>query len=344
MISYIASMKFWIKNFAAYSLYYTGILFLIKNYKLRNKAVVLTYHRVLPDDIFESSFSNPGIVVKPETFASNLEFLKKHFNVISSIDIKSTLQSSSKNNANTCIITFDDGWIDNYLYALPIIRQYDLPVTLFLPVDYIGTGQLFWQETIGRILYQLYQTDMGPCNEVLDAEQIRTIRNSEPSEVKQNILKIVGQLKQKPYSEIENIIQTLQSAIETKEATHIDRYIDWEQARIMQKHGIYMGSHACSHRILTRLDSTTLFSEMRESADTIEHNTGTRPAAIAYPNGDSNEAVKGAAYNAGYQIGFTTQPGHISNVDDALTLKRINVHESKAANRPLFLMTILGYL
>lgn len=344
MISHIAYLKFLIKNFVAYSLYYTGILFVIKNYKLKNKAVVLTYHRVLPDDIFENSFSNPGIVVKPETFARNLEFLKKHFNVISSVDIKSTLQAPSKNNANTCIITFDDGWIDNYLYALPIIKEFDLPVTLFLPVDYIGTGQLFWQEQIGRILYQLYQTDMEACNAVLDKLQIRAICDSAPSQVRENILRVVAQLKQKPYTEIDSIIKTLQAAIGTNKSDHIDRYIEWEQARTMQEHGVYLGSHACSHRILTRLDTNTICNEMRVSADTIEQHTGSRPLAIAYPNGDSNETVQSAAFNAGYELGFTTQPGYVSSIDNALKLKRINVHEKKAANNPLFMMAILGYI
>jgi len=344
MITYIASLKFILKNFVAYSLYYTGILFIIKNYKLKNKTVVLTYHRVLPDDDFANSFSNPGIVVKPETFARNLKFLKKHFNVISSIDIKSTLQPASDNNKKKCVITFDDGWIDNYLYALPIIREFNLPVTLFLPIDYIGTGQLFWQEQIGRILYQLYQTEMEPCNEVLDELQITTIRDSSPSQVRENILKVVSQLKQKPYPELEKIIQKLQAAVDTSKYEHIDRYIEWEQARKMQAHGLYLGSHACSHRILTRLDTDTISKELQLSAETIEQYTGLKPLVIAYPNGDSNEAVQRAAFDAGYEIGFTTQPGYVSSSDNALELKRINLHEKKAANSPLLMMSILGYI
>ena len=51
MIKLLSLIKFIIKNIIAYFLYYTGILFLIKKYHLKNKAVVLTYHRVMPKDV-----------------------------------------------------------------------------------------------------------------------------------------------------------------------------------------------------------------------------------------------------------------------------------------------------
>ena len=69
-----------LRRVLAYSLYFSGILWLYATFKLRGRAVVLMYHRVLPPG--SDSFSTDAIVVSPATFARQISFLKKHFELL----------------------------------------------------------------------------------------------------------------------------------------------------------------------------------------------------------------------------------------------------------------------
>ena len=53
---------------------------------------------------------------------------------------------------NIAIVTFDDGYKDNYIYAYPILKKYQIPATIFLTYDYIGQDDLFWWDQIGYII------------------------------------------------------------------------------------------------------------------------------------------------------------------------------------------------
>src|SRR5690554_7133710 len=120
----LMAVKYWIKNALAHMLFYSGLLHLYRRLKLRGKAVVLTYHRVLSDEERRNSFSNQAIVVSPRTFERQLRFLKRHCKLLSAADFERHLRERKPFATGSCLITFDDGWRDNYTNALPILRRY----------------------------------------------------------------------------------------------------------------------------------------------------------------------------------------------------------------------------
>ena len=149
-------LKYFIKNTIAYLLYYSGILFIIKKYKLNNKSIVLTYHRILPYLDRNKSFSHSAIIVDTQVFEKQIKFLTKNFNIISCNDFSNKLIHNNNFRSSSCLITFDDGWQDNYRNAYPILKKYNVPALIFPATDYINSNKLFWQEAMGHGFYQLF--------------------------------------------------------------------------------------------------------------------------------------------------------------------------------------------
>ena len=101
--------------------------------------------------------------------------------------------------------------------------------------------------------------------------------------------------------------------------------LDGDGLRELAASGAEIGSHAATHRPLTRVPADELDGELAGSAATLESLGLPRPRALAYPHGDCNGAVVAAARNAGYAVAFTVLPGAVRCGADPYALPRIEV-------------------
>ncbi|MCW8934284.1 MAG: polysaccharide deacetylase family protein [Gammaproteobacteria bacterium] len=343
MDKYLHYIKYSIKLSIAYTLFYSGILFLIKNVKFKNKHIVVTYHRILPEELKSTSFSNDGIIVRPESFSKQLDFLSKHFNVTNIDAFYSALLNKTISEKNNCLITFDDGWIDNYLYAFPLLKKHKLPATIFIPTGYIEKNELFWQEKLSRSISILLKNTSPEAKNLITQYNLDALLNHHGNTLRSLIINHVNELKSHPYEEVDemyNSISLLTGNIHSEE--NIDRYMNWSQVKELSNNNINFESHAHSHKILTRLDLDEAAFELESSLKTISERVDHKVKYIAYPNGNSNSEIQKLAKNTGYLLGFGTKPGTTSSDDNYFDIKRINIHENKSSNVPLFFMSLLG--
>src|SRR5438093_12581086 len=113
------------------------------------------YHRLIPPRELDTSFVQPGMYVTPATFDRHLRFFTSHFKLVSLQDLLAMWRGDAWDaGARYCTITFDDGWLDNYLYAFPLLRKYGAAATIFLPTDFIGTSEWLWSDRLGYLLQQ----------------------------------------------------------------------------------------------------------------------------------------------------------------------------------------------
>ena len=88
----------------------------------RGRACVICYHRILPDDEFEADKSpNNNLIMPTSKFAEQIEFLSENHEVVSMDELVSHLKSEPYGDSNKFVIavTFDDGYKDNLIHALP---------------------------------------------------------------------------------------------------------------------------------------------------------------------------------------------------------------------------------
>ena len=279
------------------------------------KVVILMYHRVLPRTDVESTFVQPGMYVTPETFERHLQFLTTHFDLLTFRDLLALWDCGEWNpRARYCAITFDDGWLDNYRYAFPLLRSYGAPATIFLPTALIGSDATLWFDRLGHALSRRRQGTPDEWNTAIE------------------------RAKQLSEAERDDLIDDLEAfAGGAGRAGPGDRrFMNWSEVEEMARHGVAFGSHSSSHATLTRLSGAALEAELRESLEALRAHAIDHVPVLAYPNGDCSREVVRAARAAGYRAAVTVRRGLERSFPlDRFRLKRIGVHEDVSRSGPM---------
>lgn len=331
-----------LKNLVAGLLYRTGILTLLLRRRFANRAVVLTYHRVLPASALRATYSHPAIIVAPDLFARHIAVLNRHFTCLGLDEFRSRLERKDFSGSAYCLITFDDAWRDNHTYAFETLKQNRTPAVIFVPTDYVGTGRLFWQERLGHIIDRICERLPDRAAQILDYygwNHLPALPRGERLEATRAVIRAI---KHKDYAEIERIMTDLEAMLgEPVRDFGPDTYLTVEQMRDMHRHGIDFQSHACSHRILTRLPAGDVEAELATSRRWLREQLGIDATALAYPNGDHAADVQRLAAKAGYRLAFTTVSGCVDPHGDPYTVRRINLNDNAAGSEARLLLTLL---
>jgi peptidoglycan/xylan/chitin deacetylase (PgdA/CDA1 family) len=331
-----------IRKAVAASLYYTGVFRLLLGRRLRHRVAILTYHRVLPRDRQELSFSAPGIVVTPETFDLHMRLLRRYLNPIDVSTLVHLISSDATVPPRTCVVTFDDGWQDNLEFALPILRRHEIPAVFFATTAYIGSSNGFWQERLAQILFRVRQfPDTRPLFVELG---LTAARSAEPDEARAKIRGLIDRLKLAPSTTVRQVLATLEHGHADLLDLNVDRFLSWDElAKLSGDSLVTIGSHTRSHVPLTRMPLAEVEAELTGSVDDLQQHLGFPPAVLAYPNGDVDAGVAAAARRAGYVAAFTTRRGLFSVKDDPFLVPRLNIHESSSSTPAEFLMGLLAF-
>lgn len=326
----------------AFALYHSGLLWLYAAIRLRRRAVVLMYHRVLPPGV--DTCSHDGIIVTPATFDMHMAFLARHFRVLTPMQFRRELADSTFGR-RACLVTFDDGWRDNLQHALPILRKHGVPAIVFVATGYVGSRDTFWQERLLRLLR------LAAARKRLDPELLRDtglggIAPDDAAAVRLQARDYVTGLKSGNPAVIARLIERLQTALQDLPEAHslgVDEFMDWNEVTALRASGLVtIGSHAHSHTRLTTLGYQGAHRELETSREALARNGITDVFACAYPNGDVNDPVEAAATDAGFALGFATKGGLVAHSSEAMHARRVNLHEADSRSRAELLYRMLG--
>ena len=233
----------------------------------RRRVTFLTYHEL-----------------SPETGRRQLRALKRCYNFISLRAYVEAVKTGSLESLPTmaAVVTFDDGFRGNY-ELLPLFRELELPVTIFLVSGVVGTKRRLW-----------FTNEL----EVEQKERLKQLPNRER----------VGQLAELGHSPVQE-----HSAAQTLSREEIDEMRDT----------VDFQAHTILHPILPSCEDDESWNEIAGSKQQLEETYGLDIYALAYPNGDFGEREVAYARKAGYACAVTTDPGNADESTDPFRIPRM---------------------
>ena len=323
----------------------------LRTWARRNAVIILTYHRVAEKWDETLDYSQPGMVVTGAGFERQLDILMEHFDIVTLSALRRDDDRTSQRARPRCVITFDDGWRDNYDLALPILRRHNLPATIYLSTDFIGTDRAFWHT---ELIYLFTQTEVSrslerevacqgyPDPVLHELRRLATIGRLGACDLDPLIETVKACCDEET---IDDLVQAIARTVGLRRPLVRDRkfFLDWDQVRAMAAAGFEIGSHGCSHRILTRLPAETAREELVRSKAEIERRVGVKVEHFAFPNDDGSEALVRAAATAGYRTACLGEPVTRGRALGIQPLLRLGMHEGIWGDGQSFDESLLRY-
>jgi peptidoglycan/xylan/chitin deacetylase (PgdA/CDA1 family) len=282
----------------------------------RRNLIILNYHRVGNAD--ETPFDSGVFSATAEEFDSQIAYLKRRFHMATLEEVFAMMDGDVPRGTSV-LITFDDGYLDNYTVAFPILHSHGVQAVFFLPTAFIGTEKLPWWDVIAYIVKQSVKKRIHleypePANFDLARDGGKRVS-----------MQILRLFTQAAVRDPERFLADLEKVCEVpRPKGGAERcFLDWDEARDMQQNGMAFGSHTHSHEILTKLSPALQREEVRCSREILERELNRRVDILAYPVGlkhcfsaDTVSALEQMGYRAAFSFyGGSNRPGKIQPFD-----------------------------
>lgn len=310
-----------IKTLAAATANHLGILdtYAFFRRKLtKSQVAILMYHRV--------SAANDGWSLEPlspQTFERQIEYFCRKYEILDLGELVQFIQQGKSLPQKAVVITFDDGYKDNYLYAYPILKKYHIPATIFLTTGHINTGKLFWWD---KVSYVIQQTNVGQLN----VDELGNYPLQSELDKSHASFIITEKLKKLPEERKDCLIGKLLSISQVDIPPDLGKelILSWDEVREMNSNGISFGAHSVNHPILTNLPLEQAKWEIIQSKKDIEERICKEVITFSYPNGNFSPEIAKFIQESGFSCAVSILPGKpISSKDNPYELSRIGAIE-----------------
>jgi peptidoglycan/xylan/chitin deacetylase (PgdA/CDA1 family) len=294
--------------------------------RVDNELTILLYHGVTK--IRSMGIENiQGKHIEASDFANQMKYLRKYCYVLSLDEFLEIQRSRDTLPPKSTVISFDDGFQNNYSVAAPILEEYQIPAIFYISSGIVNTDMMFWVDILEDAINL---SGKGAIRVRLDQDEEFSIRNN--SEKLQALARIKGYCKTVTAVERDRIIQETQDATGVVAAvSHSENYqkISWRELREMHENSLFtIGGHSTYHNILSFLEGEELKKEVRASIELLELNLKAPIIHYSYPEGQAihyNEEIIELLKNSG----IVCAPSAICGLNDLATdpfhLKRVMV-------------------
>ena len=280
-----------------------------------------------------------------ELFKNQIEFMKNSFNVVTMEQVLENIQGEGMHGLpeNALLLTFDDGYADNYTVAYPILEEYGLQGSFFIPGKTFATHQLL---DVNKIHYILANADIYKLVDDLK-KQMDYYRGSEYQYASTDELfheyAVANRFDIKETIFVKRMLQTvlpekLRNTISSnlfekyvgviEEQLAYELYMTEEQIRTMKRHGMFIGIHGYDHYWLGNLPKDKMKQDILMALDTLDEFIDRKQWVMNYPYGSYNQEVISYIRQQGACIGLTTD-ARVAELgkDSAFELPRLDCND-----------------
>ena len=289
----------------AHACKWTGLLPVLSSLRtlLRRDLRILAYHRVLDDSRLAGFEFDPELISATATdFAWQMRAVAEHSNPVRFSDVVAHIEGHRRLPERAVLVTFDDGYDDNYHVAFPILHALGVPATFFVSTGHIDSGMPYEYDWLVHMVRKAPQGAVAVPELGIDIDVPGP--DAGRLEVAHDML---DRIKALPAMEQSALVRRLAGEWKMPARMHPQcRPMTWEQLREMDAAGMEIGSHGVHHRMLTKLPRAEMARELEASAIKLAAELGHRALAIAYPVGGPSafdDGVIEAARASGFKVG-----------------------------------------
>ena len=235
----------------------TGLLRMAEYLPQRECLVVMNHHRI--GDGAATPYDSGVFSATAEALDRQLRFLKKRFRCLTLEETIAFVEGRTRLRGAGVLLTFDDGYLDNFQAAFPCLRSHGVQAVFFLPTRFIGAEYMTWWDSVAYMVKNANRRKFSiaypaPADFDVDAEGLDTV-----------LLRLFRTYKAPEMQDGERFLAELREIANCGPLPRERMFLNWEEARQMLHGGMAIGSHTHGHELLAKLTPERQLEEMTRS-------------------------------------------------------------------------------
>lgn len=282
--------------------------------------LVLNYHRI--GDPEASVWDHALYSATAEALDLQVAYLARHTELLGPEHLDGAAREPRGRHV---LLTFDDGYRDNYELAFPVLGAHGAKALFFVIAGFMDEGTTAWWDEIAWMLHTGDRSRPIPAGEGLQATMAR-----EPGDAERVIQALVARYKTLEGDQTDAYLNHLGRALGTGRCPDDPgHWMTWDMAREMQRAGMGIGGHTMTHPVLARLPVEEQRQEIRGCAERLREELGEPMRWFSYPVGGRTSftpETQRLVADAGAQLAFSFYGGvGRLTTERSLDVRRINV-------------------
>lgn len=276
-------------------------------------------------------------------FRQQLEYMKNNFNFVTMEEVIEAAENRYLLPNDALLLTFDDGYVDNYTYAMPLLEEFGVQGSFFIPGKTFVTHQLLDVNKIHYILasadirelvtdtkkamdyYRGKEFDFASTDELFEQYAVANRFDTKETIFVKRMLQTV--LPERLRHKISSDLFEKYVGI-TEEQLAYELYMTEEQIRTLKRHGMFIGCHGYDHYWLGNLSIEQMKQDISMALESIDEFIDRKNWVMNFPYGNYNSNVLEYIKKQGACIGLTTRVSVAKiGVDNALELPRLDCND-----------------
>jgi peptidoglycan/xylan/chitin deacetylase (PgdA/CDA1 family) len=301
--------------------------------KFAGIGVVVSAHRIIEAG---DATLEPGYALTTTALETYLESVRRiGWDIVTPDQVHDALVGDRGSRRFVCF-TFDDGYADNYRYALPIFRRYGAPMAVYVATGLLERSIFYWWAAVERLILHHEEIDVDLPDDAAGARRLQARTLAEKRSLNQSLNEWCHANLPRHESALRALLARY--GIDPGALLDADALSVQQLAELSRDPLVTIGSHCMSHRRLSTLPEAEVAEELGGSRRILEATTGREVRHVAYPFGSRDACGPrefAAAAACGYRTGVTTRRGNIfsQHRGQLLSLPRREADERATAAR-----------